>query len=202
MPTFDSFPARRGDSVYRLEKRSRMQIPRIIHQLWKDENVPARWRDAAASVKRYHKGWDYRLWTDALVDEHVRARSFPCSIVVVIFPGAEPGTDRQGSALRAPHGARSVSGWKWLRSRRLSRVGTLSRVLRRMTPGWDDDIRQPGFPRGARGFAPQPRGWFALVVSPSGAENHTFEIAKGKSARAKARSKALRSIATTLHAKG
>jgi len=50
-----------------------MQIPRIIHQLWKDEHVPARWRDAVASVQRYHKGWDYRLWTDALVDDYVRA---------------------------------------------------------------------------------------------------------------------------------
>jgi mannosyltransferase OCH1-like enzyme len=50
-----------------------MQIPRIIHQLWKDENVPARWRDAVASVKRYHKGWEYRLWTDALIDDYVRA---------------------------------------------------------------------------------------------------------------------------------
>jgi mannosyltransferase OCH1-like enzyme len=49
-----------------------MQIPRIIHQLWKDEDVPPRWRGAVASVKRYHKGWEYRLWTDALVDEHVR----------------------------------------------------------------------------------------------------------------------------------
>jgi mannosyltransferase OCH1-like enzyme len=50
-----------------------MQIPRIIHQLWKDDDVPARWRDAVASVKRYHKGWEYRLWTDALVDDYVRA---------------------------------------------------------------------------------------------------------------------------------
>jgi mannosyltransferase OCH1-like enzyme len=51
-----------------------MQIPRIIHQLWKDERVPARWRDAVASVQRYHKGWEYRLWTDALVDDYVRTK--------------------------------------------------------------------------------------------------------------------------------
>ena len=49
-----------------------MQIPRIIHQLWKDENVPARWQGAVDSVQRYHKGWEYRLWTDARMDDYVR----------------------------------------------------------------------------------------------------------------------------------
>jgi mannosyltransferase OCH1-like enzyme len=49
-----------------------MAIPRIVHQLWKVETVPARWRDAVHSVRRYHKGWEYRLWTDELMDRHVR----------------------------------------------------------------------------------------------------------------------------------
>ncbi|HET7133266.1 MAG TPA: glycosyltransferase, partial [Gammaproteobacteria bacterium] len=49
-----------------------MAIPRIIHQLWKTDAVPARWRDASASVRKYHKGWEYRLWTDATMDRHVR----------------------------------------------------------------------------------------------------------------------------------
>jgi mannosyltransferase OCH1-like enzyme len=51
-----------------------VQIPRIVHQLWKDKNVPARWRKAIASVRRYHKGWEYRLWTDALIDDYVRTK--------------------------------------------------------------------------------------------------------------------------------
>jgi mannosyltransferase OCH1-like enzyme len=51
-----------------------MQIPRIVHQLWKDGNVPVRWRDAVASVMRYHKGWEHRLWTDALIDDYVRTK--------------------------------------------------------------------------------------------------------------------------------
>jgi mannosyltransferase OCH1-like enzyme len=50
-----------------------MQIPHIVHQLWKNENVPARWRRAVSSVQRYHKDWEYRLWTDALIDEYMRA---------------------------------------------------------------------------------------------------------------------------------
>ena len=51
-----------------------MAIPRIIHQLWKDTQVPPRWRAAAASVCRYHKGWEYRLWTDAAMEQHVQMR--------------------------------------------------------------------------------------------------------------------------------
>jgi mannosyltransferase OCH1-like enzyme len=50
-----------------------MEIPRIIHQLWKDENVPTRWQPAVEAVKRYHKGWEYRLWTDARMYEYMRA---------------------------------------------------------------------------------------------------------------------------------
>lgn len=49
-----------------------MQIPRIVHQLWKDEDIPARWQGAVNSVQRYHKGWEYRLWTDDLIDDYVR----------------------------------------------------------------------------------------------------------------------------------
>jgi mannosyltransferase OCH1-like enzyme len=49
-----------------------MAIPRIIHQLWKTDTIPARWRETCASVRKYHKGWEYRLWTDHAMDTHVR----------------------------------------------------------------------------------------------------------------------------------
>ncbi len=49
-----------------------MSIPRIVHQLWKTDEIPARWREAVQSVRKYHKGWEYRLWTDELMDRHVR----------------------------------------------------------------------------------------------------------------------------------
>lgn len=51
-----------------------MAIPPIVHQLWKDDRVPKRWWAAMESVQRYHKGFEYRLWTDAAIDEHVRTR--------------------------------------------------------------------------------------------------------------------------------
>ncbi len=41
-------------------------IPRIIHQTWKSEAVPDRWRAWADSWKRLHPRWEYRLWTDAM----------------------------------------------------------------------------------------------------------------------------------------
>jgi mannosyltransferase OCH1-like enzyme len=51
-----------------------MKIPRIVHQLWKDRTIPPRWAETVASVKRLHKGWQYRLWTDAEMVAHVASR--------------------------------------------------------------------------------------------------------------------------------
>ena len=65
---------RSGETLAAPLRSSLVQIPRIIHQLWKDESVPTRWRAAVASVQRYHKGWEYRLWTDALIDDYVRTK--------------------------------------------------------------------------------------------------------------------------------
>lgn len=48
------------------------KIPRQVHQLWKTNNIPKRWRSAVASIKRHHKKWAYRLWTDAAIDCYVR----------------------------------------------------------------------------------------------------------------------------------
>lgn len=61
-----------------------MAIPRLIHQLWKTDDVPRRWRAAVASVKRYHPGWEYRLWTDAAMDDYVRSN---CADLYPTFAG-------------------------------------------------------------------------------------------------------------------
>lgn len=63
------------------------------------------------------------------------------------------------------------------------RSGTEVPVAPRMT-SWirSDDVRRLGYPHGVRGFASQPRSWFAFVASPLGARNNTWDIAKGKSA--------------------
>jgi mannosyltransferase OCH1-like enzyme len=46
-------------------------IPRIVHQVWKDETIPLKWRAAVESVKRYHPGWRYELWTDVRASRHI-----------------------------------------------------------------------------------------------------------------------------------
>ncbi|MFW2389369.1 MAG: glycosyltransferase [Polyangiales bacterium] len=41
-----------------------MTFPRIIHQTWKNEQVPSSLAPYQASWKRLHPDWEYRLWTD------------------------------------------------------------------------------------------------------------------------------------------
>lgn len=45
----------------------RKMIPRIIHQTWKDENVPSKYDKLVQSWKTHHPTWTYRLWTDASI---------------------------------------------------------------------------------------------------------------------------------------
>ncbi|MFE0451736.1 glycosyltransferase [Streptomyces sp. NPDC058914] len=45
--------------------RTQEKIPALIHQTWKDADVPAHWKEWADSWRRHHPGWGYRLWTDA-----------------------------------------------------------------------------------------------------------------------------------------
>ncbi|MET7617866.1 glycosyltransferase [Streptomyces sp. NPDC005408] len=40
-------------------------IPALIHQTWKDTDVPPEWQKWADSWRTHHPGWGYRLWSDA-----------------------------------------------------------------------------------------------------------------------------------------
>lgn len=40
-------------------------IPPLIHQTWKDADLPPVWQKWAESWRLHHPGWGYRLWTDA-----------------------------------------------------------------------------------------------------------------------------------------
>jgi hypothetical protein len=54
--------------------RTQQKIPALIHQTWKDADVPAQWEKWADSWRLHHPGWEYRLWTDsdnrAFLQEH------------------------------------------------------------------------------------------------------------------------------------
>lgn len=39
-------------------------IPLIIHQTWRDSEIPSNWQSFQASWRRFHPEWEYRLWTD------------------------------------------------------------------------------------------------------------------------------------------
>lgn len=49
-------------------------IPCIIHQTWRDNDVPPYLRRFQASWREHHPAWQYRLWTDEanrrLIEEH------------------------------------------------------------------------------------------------------------------------------------
>ncbi|MBW1868960.1 MAG: hypothetical protein JRI73_06610 [Deltaproteobacteria bacterium] len=42
-----------------------MNIPKIIHQTWKERSVPQSLRSFVDSWKRHHPSWEYRLWDDS-----------------------------------------------------------------------------------------------------------------------------------------
>jgi mannosyltransferase OCH1-like enzyme len=40
------------------------RIPRIIHQTWKTENIPDKWKSVSQSCRSLMPDYDYKLWTD------------------------------------------------------------------------------------------------------------------------------------------
>ena len=47
-------------------------IPKIIHQTWKDENIPEKWIDSVNSCKRVYSDFTYMLWTDEKMEEFIK----------------------------------------------------------------------------------------------------------------------------------
>jgi mannosyltransferase OCH1-like enzyme len=46
-------------------------IPKIIHQTWKNDNIPIEWQDYVQTLKTINPDWSYKLWTDKLMLEFV-----------------------------------------------------------------------------------------------------------------------------------
>ena len=53
-----------------------MKIPRIIHQTWKDHNIPEAFERMSHSWRSKHRHWEYRFWTDEMNREFI-ALNFP-----------------------------------------------------------------------------------------------------------------------------
>lgn len=53
-----------------------MKIPKIIHQTWKNEQIPQKWVAFQKKVQALHPDWEYKLWTDSDNDIFVK-QHFP-----------------------------------------------------------------------------------------------------------------------------
>ncbi len=49
-----------------------LRIPKIIHQTWKDENLPKAFQILSETWREMLPGWEYRLWTDDMNRKFVR----------------------------------------------------------------------------------------------------------------------------------
>lgn len=49
-----------------------IKIPKIIHQTWKDENLPKAFKLLSETWRKMLPDWEYRLWTDEMNREFVR----------------------------------------------------------------------------------------------------------------------------------
>lgn len=58
-----------------------MNIPRIIHQTWKDHAIPKRFVQMSHTWKQMHPGWEYILWTDDMNRNFIREQ-FPSFLPV------------------------------------------------------------------------------------------------------------------------
>lgn len=70
-------------------------IPRIIHQTWKTDDVPARFRAYCATWRDRNPGWDCSLWTDRDLLEFV-ANHYPAHLDT--FCGYKNGVQRADAA--------------------------------------------------------------------------------------------------------
>ena len=44
------------------------RIPKIIHQVWLGGELPEKYREWGNTWKKFHPGWEYKLWTDREAD--------------------------------------------------------------------------------------------------------------------------------------
>lgn len=72
-----------------------MPIPKILHQMWRDEALPARWAQLRATWQQHLPDWQHRLWTDASLREFVAA-CYPAFLPV--YDGYSSGIMRADAA--------------------------------------------------------------------------------------------------------
>lgn len=47
-------------------------IPKIIHQTWKNKDIPQNWKKSQEEWQKFHPEWLYILWTDEDIRNHIK----------------------------------------------------------------------------------------------------------------------------------
>jgi len=60
-------------------------IPKIIHQTWKNDQIPGRWRSSPQAWKMHHPDWTWVLWTDKDIYDYIDLKHKEFNIVLRNF---------------------------------------------------------------------------------------------------------------------
>lgn len=61
-------------------------IPKIIHQTWKNNEVPYKWRGSPKFWKKFHPDWTWVLWTDKDIFDYIKLEHPEFVQVFLEFP--------------------------------------------------------------------------------------------------------------------
>jgi mannosyltransferase OCH1-like enzyme len=51
-------------------------IPKIIHQTWKNNKIPTKWKKSQKMWKKLHPDWKYILWTNKMIRKYIK-KNYP-----------------------------------------------------------------------------------------------------------------------------
>ncbi len=71
-PTFADSRCDRDIPAKQVPEKKHSSIPRIIHQTWKNADIPSDMKDFQRSWQQHHPDWMYCLWTDYDIREFIR----------------------------------------------------------------------------------------------------------------------------------
>lgn len=79
-------------------------IPKVIHQMYQSEQLPAQWRNGSAAWKQLHPDYRYVLWTDASLRELIAAEYPQMLALYDGYPHATQRWDASRYAILHHHG--------------------------------------------------------------------------------------------------
>ena len=68
-----------------MEHQSVGSIPKIIHQTWKDDKIPGKWKSSPDAWRAHHSDWTWVLWTDKDIYDYINLMHREFNIVLRNF---------------------------------------------------------------------------------------------------------------------